>query len=345
MSALRVLGLCTGVAFFLALWLINRRQRLRVVERLGGGLIAVLIIVLALWPDSVNSLLAQFSFQRGNGGRLIGLLMFAVVALFLICFALVLRTDRLEESIDRLVRQLAKREFRRTHDLGYAPVYVVIPAYNEAESIAQVLQQIPPTVLGRETRSLVVVDGATDRTEPVVKELKQAAVSYVVNRGGGSALKAGYELAIEDGAEVIVTLDADGQHVPEEIAALIAPILEDKADLVNGSRVLGTYERDSVIRAQGVVWFNLLFSLLTMRRITDCSNGFRAIRTESLQRLDLRQVQFHSSEMLLEALKKGLRVIEVPITIRRRQRGVSKKGPSVRYAFGFARALIGTWLR
>ena len=225
------------------------------------------------------------------------------------------------------------------------PIWVVIPAFNEADNVAAVLDEIPPQICGRQTRALVVVDGATDRTESIVKDLQQAAVSYAINRGGGSALRAGYDLALENGAEVVVTLDADGQHLPDEIPALVQPILDDRADLVIGSRVLGRYESDSRVRASGVVFFNWLCTILTMRRITDCSNGFRAIRADGLRRLHLRQVQFHASEMLLEALKKGLRVIEVPVTVQRRRSGASKKGPTLRYALGFTRVILGTWLR
>ena len=337
--------LAAGVTFLLVLWLLKRRRRLRVGEQIGGITFAATLILLALWPHALDSLLALFSFERGGGGRLLGISLFAVAALFLLLFAQMMRIDRLEESIDGLVRQLAKREFRRTHEPGDAPVHVIVPAYNEADNIAAVLERIPASVLGLRTHVLVVIDGATDRTEPIVRDLKKAAVSYVVNRGGGSAFKAGYEVAVEDGAEIIVTLDADGQHLPEEIPLLVRPVLAGDADLVNGSRVLGSYEADSRLREKGIILFNWLCSLLLMRRITDCSSGYRAIRAEALQRLELRQVQFHASEMLIEAVKKGLRVVEVPITIRRRQSGVSKKGPNVRYAIGFARALIGTWLR
>jgi GT2 family glycosyltransferase len=345
MSALRLAGLCIGIGFLVALWLVNRRQRLRASERLVGSFAALVVTAIAIWPDSLNSLLAAFSFQRGGGGRLVGLLILAVVALFGLAFRQTVRTDRLEDALDRLVRQLAKREYRREHVRSDAPICVVIPAHNEADNIAAVLGRVPSTVLGLKTRILVVVDGATDQTEPIVRKLEHGAVSYLVKRGGGSALKAGYELALEDGSDIIVTLDGDGQHLPEEIGLLVQPILDDRADLVNGSRVLGRYERDSRVRAAGVILLNWLVSALMMRRITDCSNGFRAIRTEALQRLDLRQVQFHASETLIEAFKKGLRVVEVPITVRRRQAGTSKKGSNLRYAFNFARVLIGTWLR
>jgi glycosyltransferase involved in cell wall biosynthesis len=158
-------------------------------------------------------------------------------------------------------------------------------------------------------------------------------------------LRAGFDLAAEAGADVVVTLDADGQHDPAEMSRLVEPVIDGRADLVIGSRVLGAYEKDSHVRAAGVVVFNWMVSALTLRRITDCSNGFRAIRVPALARLDLRQRQFHTSELLLEAIKKGLRVIEVPVTIRTRAGGVSKKGPTLKYAIGFTRAILGTWLR
>jgi len=142
-----------------------------------------------------------------------------------------------------------------------------------------------------------------------------------------------------------VTLDADGQHVPAEIERVVEPIVAGRADLVNGSRVLGTYEREGWVRPAGVVFFNLLMSVLVRRRVTDCSNAFRAIRTSHLSKLDLRQKQFHASEFLLEGYKKGLRVVEVPITIRRRAGGVSKKPTSWKYAWSFTKAMVGTWLR
>ena len=120
------------------------------------------------------------------------------------------RTTRLEHQLDRLVRELAKREFRQRHGAGAGSIYVILPAYNESRNLAAVLARVPKEVEGLPTHTLVVVDGATDDTERVVRELRHQAVSHVVNRGHGAALKAGYEIALEDGAEIVVTLDADG---------------------------------------------------------------------------------------------------------------------------------------
>lgn len=346
MSMLRIVAIAFGSVGLFSLWMMRyRRRRLRNLDRLVGVALSIGAISLGIFPDALNGLLSLFSFEQGGGRRLIGLLIFSNSLLYALFYVVLLRSTRTEQLIDRLVRELAKKQFRRDFEPEHAPIQVIIPAYNESENIAQVLERIPEEVCGLRTRPLVVVDGATDDTEEVVRRLEKAAISKVLNRGGGSALKAGYEIAIEQGAEIIVTLDADGQHQPEEMERLIQPILDDEADLVNGSRVLGTYDKDNQVRAAGVVFFNALVSLLTFQKITDCSNSFRAIRASKLSMLDLQQSQFHSSELLIDAIKKGLRVKEVPITITRRLSGETKKPRSLLYGWGFAKAIFSTWLR
>jgi hypothetical protein len=346
MQALRVAGVLLGALGLPIAYLLRFHwQRLRNGDWLLACALSLGLLLLGVHPDALDALLGFFSFEAGAGGRILGLLVFSNLTLYLLHYAAVSRASRIEQLADRLVRELAKREFRRRHAPAGAGVYVIIPAYNEAENIGAVLSRIPAEVCGLKAKAIVVVDGATDGTERAVEALNHHAISYTVNRGGGSALRAGYEVALEDGAEIIVTLDADGQHLPEEIPRLVEPIVAGEADLVNGSRVLGHYERDSPIRSAGVVFFNLMISLLALRWITDCSNGFRAIRASELGKLRLRQSQFHASELLLEAIKKGLRVVEVPITIQRRLSGESKKPPSLRYGWGFTKAIVSTWLR
>ncbi len=346
MEALRIIGVVLGLTGFVFIWFLRFRfKRLRNIDWLVGSVLSLALLSLGLAPDVYDSILALFSFEKGGGGRLIGLLVFSNLILYILIYVALSRSDKLELTIDRLVRELAKKEFRQMYSLGDAPILVIIPAFNEAENISAVLEQIPQEVAGLTIEPLIVIDGATDNTEEVVRQLNQVAVSYTINRGGGLALKAGYEIALEHGAEIIVTLDADGQHLPEEIFELVNPILDGEADLVNGSRVLGNYEKDSHIRATGVVIFNWLISLLTMTRITDCSNAFRAIRASELAKLNLQQSQFHTSELLIEALKRGLRVKEVPITVKKRLSGESKKPPSLRYGWGFTKAIFSTWLK
>ena len=127
---------------------------------------------------------------------------------------------------------------------------------------------------------LVVVDGATDETAEIARRHGVYTCVAPRNRGQGAALRLGYRLASDGGARYIVTTDADGQYDNAELAALVRPLVEDRADFVTGSRRLGTHDSDSRVRWIGVRVFAMLASLLTWRRITDTSFGFRAMRAD-----------------------------------------------------------------
>ena len=147
----------------------------------------------------------------------------------------------------------------------------------------------------------------------------------MTNRGGGAALRTGYRLMVESGAEIVVTLDADGQHLPSEMERLVKPVLDGEVDVAHGSRVLGQADRNHFARELGIVFFNRLVSAITRTHVTDCSNGYRAVRTTVLPQLVLRQEQFHTSEFMIEAIKRGIPAKEVPITVEQRLHGHSKK--------------------
>jgi hypothetical protein len=299
------------------------------------------LFVIALFPSAGDIVAGPLKMERWNAVLFVS----SLVAFGLFFYVLNLSNSN-TRTITQLVEALACSKFREEHqDCGVGGIAVVVPAYNEEENIASVLERIPEQVLGVKLQTYVVVDGCSDATEQIVREMAVPVVVHPINRGGGAALRAGYAVALESGAEIIVTLDADGQHLPEEIPDLVAPILNDEADFVNGSRILGEFEPESRIRVWGIVFFNWLISFLMFTRVTDSSNAFRAFRADILRKLTLRQDQFHTSELLIEALKKGIRVKEVGITIQKRQGGVTKKPPSLRYGWGFAKAIVVTWLR
>jgi len=149
----------------------------------------------------------------------------------------------------------------------------------------------------------------------------------------------------DSNARVVVTLDADGQHLPEEMSRLVKPVLDGEVDVAHGSRVLGQAEPNHFARELGIVFFNRLVSFITRTKVSDCSNGYRAVRTSVLPQLVLRQEQFHTSEFLIEAIKRGVPAKEVPVTVARRLHGHSKKPAVVRYGVGFANAIVRAWLR
>ena len=178
-----------------------------------------------------------------------------------------------------------------------------------------------------------------------VKESGHLVVSNPINRGGGAALRLGYDIATEAGAKIVVTMDGDGQHLPEEIPRLVEPILNDGADFVIGSRLLGKYQKDSLVRWLGIHIFNLIINTLAGTKISDCSNGFRAFRVDALRKVFLLQDQFHTAELLIDASRKRIRIAEVPVTVLRRFSGKSKKGKNWKYGLNFSKTVLKTWLR
>lgn len=222
---------------------------------------------------------------------------------------------------------------------------IVVPAYNEEGGMAAVLSRVPREVLGLRVRVVVVDDGSSDATVDIARRAGVPVVSHVVNRGQGDALRTGFAIARQEGAEVVINLDADGQYRPEEMDRLVRPILDDEADYVHGSRFMGHYEEAGGVRHIGVVFFSNLLSILSGKKITDCTNGFRAIRGSLLHKLDLREESFSATELILEGLKNRLRFMEVPVTMLKRSEGESKKPPSLAYPFGVFRVILRTWLR
>jgi hypothetical protein len=344
LTALRSAGLIMAVA--LAAYAILRRRSLRNVDVLI--LLAVAIgLALVAGTEVTDKLLSTFSFEKGNGGRILGLAVFAIFVLFLLILRALSQAARNARQLSAVLEGLAWEEFRQAElpERFKGRVAILVPAYNEVENIGHVLEQMPSEVCGVATAVLVVDDGSRDGTADAAAEHGAVVARHVINRGGGAALRTGYRLMVESGAEVVVTLDADGQHLPAEMERLVKPVLDGEVDVAHGSRVLGHADTNHFARELGIVFFNRLVSLITRTHVTDCSNGYRAVRTTVLPQLVLRQEQFHTSEFMIEAIKRGVPAKEIPITVERRLHGHSKKPAVVRYGLGFANAILRTWLR
>ena len=344
LTALRSAGLIAAIATIA--YALIRRRSLRNVDVLIL-LAAGLGLAIVSGTEVTDKLLSAFSFQKGNGGRILGLAVFAIFVLFLLVLRALAQASRNSRQLSAALEGLAWEQFRQA-DLPqrfYGKIAILIPAYNEVENIGHVLDQMPSEVCGVQTSVLVVDDGSRDGTADVAAEHGAAVARQVINRGGGAALRTGYRLMVESGAEIVVTLDADGQHLPSEMERLVKPVLDGEVDVAHGSRVLGHADRNHFARELGIVFFNRLVSLITRTHVTDCSNGYRAVRTTVLPQLVLRQEQFHTSEFMIEAIKRGVPAKEVPITVEQRLHGHSKKPAVFRYGVGFANAIVRTWLR
>jgi glycosyltransferase involved in cell wall biosynthesis len=225
------------------------------------------------------------------------------------------------------------------------PVAIVIAAYNEQGVLGSVVDALPATICGLRTAAVVVSDGSQDETVTEGREHGALVADVARNRGQGAALRLGYRLAREGGAQYIMTTDADGQYNPAEMERVLAPVVAGDADFVTGSRKLGSQETKDPVRRLGTWVFATTISLLTGTHITDSSFGLRAMRAEVTGAVRLEQPQYQSSELLIAVLARGFRVIEVPATIHKRQVGQSKKGHNAIYGLHYARVVGGTWLR
>ena len=190
-----------------------------------------------------------------------------------------------DPELARRVIAESRLEFdRRYPDLKLAPVVGLICAYEEEANLGAVLEKMPTEACGLAVTTLVVVDGGRDRTDQVAYGAGVPTFVLTENLGHGYALRVGYSLCIELGAQYCVTLDADGQNDPAEIPSMLQPLVDDEADFVVASRVLGRDTTSDRFRKTGVRVFSWIMSVMGHTRLTDTSNGYRALRVEHARR-------------------------------------------------------------
>jgi glycosyltransferase involved in cell wall biosynthesis len=224
---------------------------------------------------------------------------------------------------------------------GQARVALIIPALNEERSIGRALEEIPAGVY---SQILVVDNGSTDQTAAIARA-HGATVLREPRRGYGSACLRGLR-SLDPSTDVVVFMDADCSDVPREAAALIQPILDDRADLVIGSRTVGAGEPGSLAPHQrfGNRLATALIRLFYHHRYTDLG-PFRAIRASSLRAVAMRDPGYGwTIEMQIKALKKGLRVAEAPVSYRRRI-GQSKISGNLRASLAAGAKILWMVLR
>ena len=222
---------------------------------------------------------------------------------------------------------------------------IVIPAYNEADSLPYVASRIPKSIHGIAPTVLVIDDGSTDQTAAVAKNLGLNTISSPVNRGQGASLRSGYLIAINFDFSAVAIVDADGQWDPADLELVMTPIIEGRAEITQGSRSLGETHVGDAFRDLGVVFFAKLISVVTRTQVTDTSSGIRAMSVGILEKIRLCQPQYQSSELLISALFAGGRLVEIPVVMSPRFAGSTKKGNNLIYAFSYAKVVIGTSLR
>ena len=193
-----------------------------------------------------------------------------------------------------------------------ADTYVVIAAYNEASMIARIVSEVRRA--GYEV--VVVDDGSKDATAQNARTAGAIVVQHPFNLGQGAALQSGIKFALANGAEAIVTFDADGQHAAADISRLIAALAEEHADFVLGSRFLDASSNIPPLRRLLLKAATVFTRITTGLRLTDAHNGLRAMTRRGAEAIRMRQNRMaHASELLAQIGSSGLRYVERPVTI------------------------------
>jgi glycosyltransferase involved in cell wall biosynthesis len=203
-------------------------------------------------------------------------------------------------------------------------VSIIIPAYDEEKTIAKVIEDTMAVMdsMNLPYEIIIVDDGSTDTTRQVATRYKATVVSNGRNRGKGYAVREGIRHAQ---GEIIVTIDADGEHRPKEIPDLITPLFNG-TDIVAGSRFLYNSNRATTrLNRVGNMLFNISIMALTGKRVTDSQTGFRAAKKQVLEKLNLTSTGYEiETEITVKGLRNGFTFQEKPITIERREYNLSK---------------------
>jgi glycosyltransferase involved in cell wall biosynthesis len=245
-----------------------------------------------------------------------------------------------------VVTSAALRTFANTYpDLKLQPLVIVIAALNEADNIGAVLDEVPQQIADVPVSLLVIDDGSTDATSVVAERHGALVCTLSANRGHGVALRLGYRIARDGGAQYIGTLDGDGQWDPADLPAMVARLEAGDADFVLGSRELGQTQNTDAFRNLGVKFFARVISGLTRTHLTDTSSGLRLMRADLTGTVTQTQPQYQTSELLIGAVLQGYRVAEVPTVMRQRMSGESRKGRNLAYGLRYARVIFETYMR
>ncbi|MHA1268758.1 MAG: glycosyltransferase family 2 protein [Candidatus Helarchaeota archaeon] len=205
-------------------------------------------------------------------------------------------------------------------DLAKKKIITVIPAYNEEVTIGEIIEKCKKY----SNEIIVVNDGSKDDTEKIAYESGATVVSFYRNRGLGNAMRAGLREALRQEADLIITIDADGQYLTEEIPKLLDVIKNNEADLVLGSRFLGKIEKMSSTKKLGNKIFAWMVRTVTGLPLKDPNTGFRVIKSQVIKSIPLSSSFTYTQEMILRSVEEGFRVKEIPVIFKRRNKGKSR---------------------
>ena len=220
-------------------------------------------------------------------------------------------------------------------------IYIIIPAFNEADSIGKVIEDL--FCCGYEN-VVVVDDGSIDKTSETVKNFNVFLIRHPVNMGPGAAIKTGIDFALLQGAEIIVTFDADGQHLAKDINYLVNPIISNKIDIALGNRFINKTSKvpvfKRIILKAGAFLMFLMYGILS----SDSHNGLKAISRSAALKIEIRSNGWeYCSEIIEEIMLKKIKYLEVPVTVKYTDYSI-KKGQKIYNSFYIFSKMFVKWI-
>jgi len=227
-------------------------------------------------------------------------------------------------------------------------IAIVVPAYNEEKNLKKLIEDLR-TLRSSRFDVIIVNDCSTDGTFELASRLGCVVLDLPINLGIGGAVQTGIKYALENGYDLAVQVDGDGQHPPAEIPKLIKAINETQSDVVIGSRfIVGEGYRSTFPRRLGIRYFQVLLKLLTGQNITDATSGFRLLNKKAMAlAAEYYPDEYPEPETALSFLLHGLKIAETPVIMKPRAGGESsiKFGNSVYYMVKVTLAIFFTFVK
>ena len=204
---------------------------------------------------------------------------------------------------------------------------IIIPAYNEEENIERTVNAIQKSAQGFDY--VIINDCSTDNTRKICEEKEFNIVNLPINLGIGGAVQTGYKYAYENGYDVAVQVDGDGQHDPEFLNTMADYLIEHQVDMVIGSRFIEKKGfQSSITRRMGIQFFSKLIKVLTGKKITDTTSGLRMIGRNVMEIFSEDYPRdYPEPESIVAVLRKNMKIEEIPVVMLERQGGVSSISP------------------
>ena len=218
-------------------------------------------------------------------------------------------------------------------------ILLIIPSYNEEENVLENYQRIVSYNKKNKTKYDVIVinDGSKDKTEEICIKNNIQYITLIHNLGIGGAIQTGYKYALENNYDIAVQFDGDGQHDINYVEDIIKPIIENKADMVIGSRFINKTSssfQSSKSRRIGINIISFFIKIVTKKRIYDTTSGFRAVNKKLIKLFsEDYPVEYPEPVSSTKILKKGYKIEEIPVSMNERLGGVSSLGKIWKQAY------------